>query len=170
MGVGAVSGDVGVRGWSELEVGAEEWPEAGVGAEVAGGIGAEQPDQGLGDDSAADGTEVQAACEGLGFGQDVVPERRAGARTGRRSRRCLIARLGSAVGTPIARAIAWPEGRPQVSWRRRLRCGSTVGAVWVWGAMAGSGSVNRTLEIVGSIFLLFLTWPSPRSKKVCQPM
>ena len=61
---------------AELEVGAEEWPEAGVGAEVAGGIGAEQPDQGLGDDSAAHGTEVQAASEGLGFGQDVVPERR----------------------------------------------------------------------------------------------
>ena len=70
----------------------------------------------------------------------------------------------------MARAMAWPEGRPQVSWRNRLRWGRTVGLVWVCGAMAGSGSVNRTLEIVVSIFLLFLTWPSPRSKKVCQPM
>ena len=86
MGVGAVSGDVGVRGWSELEVGAEEWPEAGVGAEVAGGIGAEQPDQGLGDDPPADGTEVEPVVRRSGFGEGVVPERRAGGRTGRRSR------------------------------------------------------------------------------------
>ena len=39
----------------------------------------------------------------------------------------------------------------------------------VWGAIAGTGSVNITLEIVVSIFLLFLTCPSPRSKKVCHP-
>jgi len=51
-----------------------------------------------------------------------------------------------------------------------LRWGSTVGEVWVWGAIAGIGRVNSTLEIVVSIFLLFLTFPSPRSKKVCQPM
>jgi hypothetical protein len=36
--------------------------------------------------------------------------------------------------------------------------------------MAGTGRVNSTLEIVVSIFLLFLTCPSPRSKNVCQPM
>ena len=47
---------------------------------------------------------------------------------------------------------------------------STVGLVWVLGAIAGTGSVNRTLEIVVSIFLLFFTCPSPRSKNVCQPM
>ena len=69
----------------------------------------------------------------------------------------------------MAAATAWPDGRPQVSWRSRLRCGSTSGEVWVCGAMAGSGSVKRTLEIVVSIFLLFLTCPSPRSKNVCQP-
>jgi hypothetical protein len=56
-----------------------------------------------------------------------------------------------------------------VSWRSRLRCGSTVGAVWVWAAIAGTGSVNSTLEMVASIFLLFLTCPSPRSKNVYQP-
>jgi hypothetical protein len=40
----------------------------------------------------------------------------------------------------------------------------------VCGAIAGTGSVNRTLEIVVSIFLLFFTCPSPKSKNVCQPM
>ena len=69
----------------------------------------------------------------------------------------------------MAAATAWPEGRLQVSWRSRLRWGSTVGDVWVCGAMAGTGRVNITEEIVVSIFLLFFTCPSPKSKKVCQP-
>ena len=73
---------------------------------------------------------------------------------------------GARDSTPIARATAWPEGRPQVSWRSRLRWGSTMGALWVCGAIAGSGNVKSTLEMVVSIFLLFLTCPSPRSKKV----
>ena len=52
---------------------------------------------------------------------------------------------------------ACPDGRPHVSCRSRLRCGRTTGAVCVCGAIAGSGSVNRTLEIRVSTRLLFLT-------------
>ena len=31
----------------------------------------------------------------------------------------------------MARATAWPEGRPQVSWLSRLRCGKTWGGLGV---------------------------------------
>jgi hypothetical protein len=51
-----------------------------------------------------------------------------------------------------------------------LRWGRTVGLVWVRGAIAGTGRVNSTLEMVVLIFSLFLTCPSPKSKNVCQPM
>ena len=57
-GVGAVAGDVGVEVRPELEVGAEERPEAGDSAEVAGGVGAQQADERLGDDPSADRAEV----------------------------------------------------------------------------------------------------------------
>jgi hypothetical protein len=77
-GVGAGAGDGGVGGGPEFEVGAEERGERRVGGQVAGGVGGEQADQGFGDDPAADGAEVLAAGGGLGFGQDVVPQRGAG--------------------------------------------------------------------------------------------
>ena len=131
-------------------------------------VRAEQSDQRLGDDPPADRSEVETVGHGFGFGEDVVPERGA-----RRERGVDVADLGQLAdaqrSTPIARATAWPEGSRQVSSRRRFRCGSTVGLVWVCGAIAGTGRVKSTLEIVVSIFLLFFTCPSPRSKKVCQP-
>ena len=49
-----------------------------------------------------------------------------------------------------------------------MRWGSAVGASCV--AIAPSGRVNRAVEIFVSIFLFGLTSPSPKSKKVCQPM
>src|ERR1700733_15746022 len=77
-GVGAVAGDVGVEVRSELQVGAQERLKAGVHAEVAGGVGAEQTDQGLGDDPAGAGTELHSVLDRLGFGEDVVTPRGAG--------------------------------------------------------------------------------------------
>src|ERR1039457_4306705 len=74
-GVAAVASDVGVGCRPERQVGAEEGPEAGTGVEVAGGGGAEQPDEGRGDEPAADGTEIEAVRGRLGFGEDVVPQR-----------------------------------------------------------------------------------------------
>src|SRR6266508_1085847 len=53
-------------------------------------------------------------------------------------------------------------------WRRRLRCMSEVGALWL--AIAASGSVKSGVEILWSISLLRLTSPSLKSKNVCQPM
>src|ERR1700722_18752452 len=51
-------------------------------AEVAGGVGAEQPDEGLGNDAAADGTEGEAVGGDFRLGQDVVPQGGAGGEGG----------------------------------------------------------------------------------------
>ena len=67
-------------------------------------------------------------------------------------------------------ATAWPEGSPGELAQAGCAAAAPVGAVWVCGAIAGAGRLNRTLEIVVSIFLLFLTWPSPKSANVCRPM
>ena len=107
-----------------------------------------------GDNPAANGAEVEAAGGDLGFGEDVIPKRRADAERGVDADGLVKVGGGERVA-PMARATACPEGRLQVSWRSRLRCGRTVGAVWVCGAIAGSGRVNITEEIVVSIYLLF---------------
>src|ERR1700683_69341 len=60
-GVSAVAGNSGVRRGPERQVGAEEGLEPRAEVEVAGRGGAQQPDEGLGDDPAADGTEGFAA-------------------------------------------------------------------------------------------------------------
>ena len=61
----------------------------------------------------------------------------------------------------------WPDGSCQVRWRSRLRCGSEVGASWL--AIAPSGRSKSGVEIFVSICLFGFTWPSPKSKNVCQP-
>src|SRR5882672_3117397 len=64
--------------------------------------------------------------------------------------------------------MLWPDGSDQVTWRSRLRCGSEVGG-WCE-AIAPSGRLKSGVEIVASISLFGFTLPSPKSKKVCQPM
>ena len=49
-----------------------------------------------------------------------------------------------------------------------MRCGSAVGASWL--AIAPEGRWKSAVEIFVSMRLFGLTWPSPKSKKVCQPM
>jgi hypothetical protein len=63
---------------AEHKVGAEERRESRVEGQVACRVRTEQADEGLGDDPAANRSEVQAVGRDLGFGQDVVPERGAG--------------------------------------------------------------------------------------------
>ena len=48
-------------------------------------------------------------------------------------------------------AIAWPEGKLQVTCRNRLRCGKAIGGVCE--AMVSSGSMKRGVEIVVSMIL-----------------
>ena len=52
---------------------------------------------------------------------------------------------------------------------QQVALGEDEGAVSVWGAIVPSGS-EETFEIGGSTFLFDFTWPSPRSKNVCQPI
>ena len=60
---------------------------------------------------------------------------------------------------PIARAIACPEGRLQVSWRSRLCRGRTACAVWVCGPIAGSGKREHHRGDGGDDFLVVLGLP-----------
>ena len=131
-------------------------------------VALQQADDDLGDDAAADGSEVEAVLDQLRFLQHVVPERR----------RVLeavaepleLVEVGGAEGCDAAsrRARAWPDGSAQVTWRSRLRSGSAVGPECA--AMAPIGRWKSGVEIFVSIRLLCLTWPSPKSKNVCQPM
>ena len=115
------------------------------------------------------GPRFSPSVDRLGFGQDVVPERRAGA-----ERRVDAADVGQVARaervTPIASGDGLAGGQAPGELAEQVALRQHGRAVWVCGAIAGTGRVNSTLEIVVSIFLLFLTWPSPRSKKVCQPI
>jgi hypothetical protein len=79
-------------------------------------------------------------------------------------------RLRRQVGTFIFAAIAWPEGKPKLTWRIRLReasdCTPSVGRPGE-GAREPGSAIN-TLEILVSICLFGLWLPSPKSKKVYQ--
>ena len=55
-------------------------------------------------------------------------------------------------GTPMTRAIFWPEGMLHVTWRSRLRWGSDVGGVPE--AIVCSGRSKSGVEMRASISLL----------------
>src|SRR2546422_8804180 len=68
----------------------------------------------------------------------------------------------------MARAMDCPDGIDQVTWRRRLRCMSAIGALWL--AIAARGSVDSGVEIFVSMRLFRLISPSLKAKNVCHPM
>ena len=70
-----VARDVGVRAGAQHQVRAQERAELRIRGQVAGRVCAQQSDERLGDDPAADRTEVQAVRRDLGFGQGVVLQR-----------------------------------------------------------------------------------------------
>ena len=79
-----------------------------------------------------------------------------------------LVQVGGASGMkPSERATFWPDGNCHVRWRKRFRCGSDVGPSWL--AIAPRGRLKSGVESFVSIRLFGLTWPSPKSKNVCQP-
>src|SRR5262249_52089764 len=76
-GVVPIPGDVEVRGGAQDEVTTEEWPEGRLEVQIAGGVGPEEADEGLGYDPAAHWPQVLSVVDDLGLSQDVVPQRSA---------------------------------------------------------------------------------------------